>query len=464
MKKSVFYLLLLGILESILFFKLQYGINVLLFIIPFCIFLIYYLKGNELIKNKKGFLFLIPILIISTMYMVYDNVFSFLNMIAIPALFVIMIITIVNPKEQLGEFIKGCFKFVFGPFDHLDKYNKSVKAYTKDNLHLTDKQKQIIKSIIVVVPIVIIILLLLSSADMMFHNLLSFIPDNWGDFSFSSLLGRIFRFCIFFFYVGASTVYWKETLINDKIETKSKKISEYTIVLLLTVLNIIYVVFDIIQIRSLWLHQVSTDISYAEYARSGFFQLMVISLINLVIILLSKKAKESNYIKGMSTVMIGLTLIIIVSSFFRMFLYEQAYGYTELRLGVYCILITETILLIPTMIYIFQKKFPLLKYYIVIITCVYTLVNCVSIDQIIAKNNISRYDRTGKIDIDYLMNYNSDNMKQLVDLYKRTDDVDMKIELEVYFESMRKELKDRKILEYNVSKEKAYSLIKEKRD
>ena len=464
MKKSIIYILLLGILESILFFKYQYGINVLLFMIPFCIFLYYYLKENKLIKNKSGFLFLIPIFILSTMYMVYDNVFSFLNMIAIPALFVIMVLTIVNPKEQVEDFIKGCFKFVFEPLGYIDDYNKLVKASRKEILHLSEKQKQIIKAIIVVIPIVIIILLLLSSADMMFHNLLSFIPDLGENFTLSSMIGRLFRFLIFFFYVGASIVYWKEALANDKSETKKIKVSEYTIVILLTVLNIIYVVFDIIQIRSLWLHKVSTGINYAEYARSGFFQLMFISLINIVIILLSKKTKETNYIKGMSTGMILLTLIIIVSSFFRMFLYEQAYGYTELRLGVYCILITEAILLIPTMIYIYHKKFPLLKYYIVIITCIYTIINCVSIDQIIAKNNISRFDRTGKIDIDYLMNENSDNIEQLIDLYNRTDDTEIKEDLEVYFKNMKIERKEDKLLEYNISKARAKKLLKEKRD
>ena len=464
MKKNISFIILLGILESILFFKLQYGINVLLFIIPLCFFLYYYLKEKELIKNKKGFLFLIPILILSTMYMVYDNVFSFLNMVVIPALFIVMILTVMNPKEQIEEFIVGCIKLVFEPIGYIDEYNKSVKTYRKEILHLSDKQKQIMKAIIIVVPIVVVVILLLSSADMMFHHLLSFFPDLGSNFTFSNILGRLFRFGIFFFYLGSSMVYWNISPKEDKKETKKIKISEYTIVLLLTVLNIIYVVFDIIQIRSLWLHQVSTGINYAEYARSGFFQLMFISLINIVIILLSKKTKETNYIKGMSTVMILLTLIIIVSSFFRMFMYEQAYGYTELRLGVYCILITEAILLIPTMIYIYRKKFPLLKYYIVIITCIYTLINCVSIDQIIAKNNISRYNRTGKIDIDYLMNSNSDNMKQLLDLYNHTEDNDIKIDLEVYFEEMNKELKNEKLLEYNISRSKAYELIKEKRD
>ena len=59
--------------------------------------------------------------------------------------------------------------------------------------------------------------------------------------------------------------------------------------------------------------------------------------------------------------MVFLTLIIIVSSFYRMNLYEQAYGYTLLRLGVYVALITEGILLIPTVVYIVKDKINILN-------------------------------------------------------------------------------------------------------
>ena len=204
------------------------------------------------------------------------------------------------------------------------------------------------------------------------------------------------------------------------------------------------------------LHHVGDKINYAEYARSGFFQLMFISVINIIIILLSKKSKEKNYTKIMSLFTVLLTLIIIVSSFYRMFLYEQAYGYTVLRLGVYLILITEVLLLIPTIIYIFKKEFNVLRYYLIIIIAIYSLVNCFSIDKIIAENNIKRYERTGKIDLNYLENGNYDNLNQLRKIYLTVKE-DEKIStwekacLEAYIKKMDKKNKYN-ILEYNISK------------
>jgi hypothetical protein len=248
----------------------------------------------------------------------------------------------------------------------------------------------------------------------------------------------------------------------DKIKEtniKNKKIENFTIKLLLTSLNIIYIVFDFIQIKSLMLHKVATSINYAQYARSGFFQLMFISLINICIILISKYAKEeTKYSKVMSIAMVFLTLVIIISSILRMHMYEAAFGYTTLRLLVYATLFTEIILLIPTVAYILNSKVKVLTYYIVIITIAYTLVGISPIDHIIANNNINRYYEKHKIDIKYLENYNADNVPDLINLYNKTEDVKLKEEIKGYFETnIFYETKG--FQEFNMSKQKARKQI-----
>ena len=80
----------------------------------------------------------------------------------------------------------------------------------------------------------------------------------------------------------------------DEINDSSKKVRKFkldidTIQMLFVVLSIIYVIFDFIQIKSLMFHSVSSNINYAEYARQGFSQLMFVSVINLGLILFSKK-------------------------------------------------------------------------------------------------------------------------------------------------------------------------------
>ena len=183
---------------------------------------------------------------------------------------------------------------------------------------------------------------------------------------------------------------------------------------------------------------------------------MFISVINLIILLVSKKTKEdTKYNKVMSAVMVLLTLIIIISSFLRMYMYESAYGYTLLRLLVYITLITEGILLIPTLVYIFNRKINVLKPYMIIIISVYTIVSLLPIDYFIAKNNINRYNKTGKIDVYYLMNDSTDNISLLSDLYYKLENPEDKRMLKIYLNEMKDRNKFSKKLEYNISREKS---------
>ena len=208
------------------------------------------------------------------------------------------------------------------------------------------------------------------------------------------------------------------------------------------------------------LHQVSSNINYAEYARSGFFQLLFISILNLAIVFISKRSEEdTKYNKVSSIVMVFLTLIIIISSFLRMNMYESVYGYTLLRLLVYISLITEIILLIPTIIYIIKPETKILSYYMVIIISVYTITSLLPINYVIAKRNISKYYKDGKIDIKYLENYSSDNIGLLVNLKDNVKDEEIKNNLNKYFTRYSSRLRIKGFQDYNLSRDKAIKLI-----
>ena len=459
MKKMFLMTLLLCLLHSILLVHQSFGINVLLFMIPLLGTIIYFLKENIAIKNKMGLLILIPILILSSTYFVYSNVFNSINILVIPFLYLLLYVVTLDKLKSFIDVFTETIKLIFKPLDYISSFCKESKNDFPDE-KLSPNTKKVLKSLLIVIPVVIVVLLLLISADQIFSNLFSNFSKIFENISFSNILVRIINFVILFFYLGG-TLYF----ISKKYKDESKDIKEVkkkdplTINILLTTLNVIYIVFDIIQINSLLLHRVSSGFNYADYARSGFFQLMIISVINIVIIVLSKKSEEKTYTKVMSLITVLLTLIIIISSFYRMFLYEQAYGYTVLRLGVYVILITEVILFIPTIIFIFKKNFNILRYYLIIVLTVYSLINCFSIDRIIAENNIRRYDRIGDIDVYYLMNHNYDNLDQLRNLSKKLekDNQFLNVDKEVLNNYLKDMDKDNKynFLEFNISREKA---------
>ena len=158
--------------------------------------------------------------------------------------------------------------------------------------------------------------------------------------------------------------------------------------------------------------------------------------------------------------MIILTLVIIISSYLRMNLYSTAYGYTLLRLLVYFTLITEVILLIPTIAYINNPNIKIIKYYMIIIVTMYTLINFTNMDVLIAKKNIELYKENDRIDIEYLMNYSTDNIEELISLYPKVKKEPDRVALRNYLMDMYRKEKT-PFQEYNISRDKANSALKD---
>ena len=464
MGNLILYILIICIYNSILFFGKRLGLNVILFNIPLLLFMLYIFIKNKIIKNNKGLLFTIPIVLLSASYLVYDNIFfKIFNIIIIPLLFMLMYLYTIKESSTMKNLFTNIIKLIFLPFSHIGKLFKAISLKIDNVFKKSNISKSKILSVLIVIPVIIIILALLSSADMIFNNIFNNFFDILKKFSIDNFLGRLITMFILFIYLGSTISYLIFGFSKEEDKNINEhKIENFTIKLLLTSLNIIYIFFDFIQIRSLIFHQGLTNINYAEYARSGFFQLMFISVINIIIILLSKKSnKETRYNNAMGIIMILLTFVIIVSSFLRMYMYESAYGYTLLRLLVYVSLITETILLIPTLVYIINPKINILNYYVIITTIAYTTLSLSPVDYFIAKNNINRYHKTNKIDINYLVNESSDNIPLLYDYYSNLKgDKKQKEYLKGYFKYIYDKNKDNSIFEYNISRENAIKIFK----
>ncbi len=76
-----------------------------------------------------------------------------------------------------------------------------------------------------------------------------------------------------------------------------------------------------------------TGLTYAEYARRGFFDLVIVALLAglLVVTLDLAVARRTRLELTGAMVLLGLTAVILVSAFLRLRLYQDAYGWTELR-------------------------------------------------------------------------------------------------------------------------------------
>lgn len=471
--------ILFSIWFTILFIGKSIGLSMLLFILPITVYLLYILKKNNKNVNNKALILLVPIILLSSTYFIFNNaLFRYLNLFIIPTLVAAMIVIYIDKKLSAKMLIVKILEVIFRPIDFLGEtiitLEESLEKKFKNKNADKPKKKngKIIKGILITIPIALFVLILLATADEIFGKI--FIDtfkaiiieiSKWNLYGISL---RIVAILLSFLYLAAFI--YTLTLKYDKGEEETKQTKEKdntTIKIILGTLNVMYLFFCIVQIKSLFIGKV--NVNYSQYARQGFFQLMIVSIINIITILIAKKSikketKVFNYINIMSIIMIIFTFIILISSAVRMHFYESAFGYTYLRLLVYCVLITEAIMLIPTIIYIIKPNIELAKIYLAIMLIVYLGMNYANFDKMIAKRNIERYEETGKIDIEYLtMNTQTDAIEEIVEILE-IDDIneEIKTKIEIYLQDLNEKLdKETDFRDFNISKQKAKEIIED---
>ena len=118
--------------------------------------------------------------------------------------------------------------------------------------------------------------------------------------------------------------------------------------------------------------------TYAEYAREGFFQLLFVSIINLLLIIIYLHIMpDNNIIKILLTIVSICTYIMIISSSYRMYLYINEYDLTHLRFFVCVALVFIFLILTGAMINTYNHKFSFSKYSLLIFMIIYKMMQVI---------------------------------------------------------------------------------------
>ncbi|MBD5457683.1 MAG: DUF4173 domain-containing protein [Lachnospiraceae bacterium] len=239
------------------------------------------------------------------------------------------------------------------------------------------------------IPILIVMTILLCSADVVFRNMIENI------FYFDISLTGIFRVgflitMVFFASYALLSALCKKTVPE---EVSEKRVGEPIIAITVTgMLSVIYLLFSFIQIFYLFIGNMKLPegYTYAAYARQGFFQLLAVCIINLILVLLCLHFFKDNLIlKIILTVISGCTFIMILSSALRMFMYIATYNLTFLRIFVIWSLVVIFLLMTGVTIYIYFQRFPLFFYSVTIVTVFYIGLSFSHPDYWIARYNLN---------------------------------------------------------------------------
>ena len=185
---------------------------------------------------------------------------------------------------------------------------------------------------------------------------------------------------------------------------------------LLASVNVLFAGFVAVQFTAFFggrTHVVEQQgLTFAEYARTGFAQLLAAAaLTGALLAAVWRWGRDRDHLafRVLALTLVGLSLVVLVSAFRRLTLYEEAYGWTWPRLlGRAAILIVGA-LLVAGGVAIATRRAAWLPFAAVTIGFAALLVlNISNPDRFIASRNLGRFERTGKIDVEELQSLSAD--------------------------------------------------------
>ena len=198
-------------------------------------------------------------------------------------------------------------------------------------------------------PLVVVFGALFVSADAVFADLVaSVFRFEFGQLATHVLLFSIFAWLSTGYLRGFQTgteltslrVLWQDGALFG-FATKRPTLGITEVATALASLDLLFLLFVIVQFRYLFggdtLVRVTPDLTYAEYARRGFFELVVAVVLVVPVLLaadwlLDRRTRRENVVfRSLAGVQVGLVLAIAASAFQRLRLYHASYGLTDTR-------------------------------------------------------------------------------------------------------------------------------------
>jgi hypothetical protein len=147
----------------------------------------------------------------------------------------------------------------------------------------------------------------------------------------------------------------RDDVVLDGLRVPRPAVAAAEVSVALWMLNLLFIGFMAVQLRYLFggaaLVEVTAGLSYAEYARRGFFELVATAALVVPILLVADWAaaaetpRARRVLRATSLLLVVLLIGVIASAAYRMRLYQAAYGLTEARLYVSVVIVWLTAVL-----------------------------------------------------------------------------------------------------------------------
>ena len=395
------------------------------------------LKRLGWLNHPRAFLWAVPLMTLAGFNLVFGrSVFTYINVAAVWILFAFIIFGAISGA-----------KYPFGALFFWGNTFKVLPGNVRAGTHIwvaTGKATKITKNhpavrfligVGIAIPLAFIIILLMMSADQVFATLISDFFAGYEEPNLARFFGHIiviFVASIFF----AGYVYNARFMKHSEAWFKPFKLDNVVALAFLLVLNLVFLAFCYVQLAYLFMggfNSLPGDIVFADYARQGFFQLLFITIINFSVIIfflqIYRDQARTGVIRLMLVMLTLFTGVLIASSFYRMNMYMQVFGFTPLRMAVITFLVMAVLLCVFTLVALFKDKFDVMRFYLIIGMVFLVVANVSASGFVSGRLNTVLYRNRG---FHFTMRdhfFDADNARNLLEVHRMTNNEVLKREI-----------------------------------
>jgi hypothetical protein len=335
--------LALGLLGDALFQGQALGLNVPLWTVAFTAALTVLLRVARAPLHQGRRFMVAPLLLFATLFVWHNSpLLVTANLLALAAAVTMGALRGAQPRLRTatlsdygGGFVRAATSTAFGaaPLLMSDiRWNEVVGRARSERV------TAVARGLALGVPLLFLFGGLFVAADAVFKNLVSSAVPSINE----TLLARVVIIAIWAWLAGG--------LLRDLLAVRSddeevpfaqtrRRLGALEIGVALAFLDVLFLGFVVVQFRYLFggsaLVQSEAHLTYAEYARHGFFELVAVTALTLSVLLLADWALGSDgrrAFRWLAAALLALLGVVIASALERMRLYVQHFGLTELRL------------------------------------------------------------------------------------------------------------------------------------
>ncbi|MEM6430961.1 MAG: DUF4173 domain-containing protein [Deinococcota bacterium] len=326
-----------------------------------------------------------------------------------------------NFAEGIFNLIITTFGFTISPLQFLWRVPwQNVRQ--QSNLSKQPAVSASIRGVLIALPLLVIFTGLFASADARFQAL--FNPLLAWDVG-----GLLEHIILSIIYAGLTFAFLSQTILArpwqqlDLKPPSSLRLGSIETALVYGSLVLLFSTFIAVQASYLFAGEsavLTSDLSYANYGRRGFFELVTVTfLLHIVLLVGMWTSGAKRLYRTLASVLVGLLYAVIVSAFIRLNLYIQVYGLTELRYYSSAMILWIAGLMVLFLLRLHSSRAPKLAYSYFM----FGMLGVVGLylsnpDARIANINLARAQAGLSLDISYFYQLSADAAPSVLEYYE----------------------------------------------